>query len=648
MSNQTLDLDYEIINSEVFYPKIKFAGHHNIFINGTLNINEGATLNLSNSSKMEILNNGELFLDWGSTITGATPTTFAADQTEIPGDRIIATDGGIISTKTETQYNQDPGPAICISSSSEELWDGIFIQNTNEGDNYWFVNCNISGISKLTIEDQGVSQGYDSNLKLYLTDFHDAGSIVARDEHTLSIMGEDNENRCYIHHNHATPIIVYDSPVNIDWVTIEHNGYDSEVLINDNCNGMLLNYSASQETNILNTIIFGNSGCGIESTDKLVNIDYNTISENDKHGISTKGTFDDLKNTIIQNNQYAEYVGDQVSYTWAGNDNDISDDVIDPLYAYDQYVLMAHEWDEARHSIDVRGNTITPLQEDRYYPRWDAFRFDSPLRSENQMLYAALEEMKNKNYEDAEDILLQIIAEYPDSTEAASALRGLLFIENYTDEDYAGLRSYMDNIQVGEDTAFHKAKREIKIKSYMKEEEYITAIELLETIIADPPTDDALIYALIDEGYCYLQLTEAGIRDLPVECSIKPRSFDDYQQKVNDLKKDLSIFNLQSNNQQNENIQAIILSRNYPNPFNPSTTISFELSKENNSNTKLSIFNVKGQKVKTLLNEHLILGTHSVHWNGTDNGNRPVSSGIYFYKIQSGNETKMRKLLLIK
>ncbi len=88
------------------------------------------------------------------------------------------------------------------------------------------------------------------------------------------------------------------------------------------------------------------------------------------------------------------------------------------------------------------------------------------------------------------------------------------------------------------------------------------------------------------------------------------------------------------------------LKNNYPNPFNPTTTISFSIP--NDSNVELSIFNIKGQKVKTLVNEMLPAGEHSIIWNGRDsNGNR-VSSGMYFYKLKAGDFQKVRKMILIK
>ena len=89
------------------------------------------------------------------------------------------------------------------------------------------------------------------------------------------------------------------------------------------------------------------------------------------------------------------------------------------------------------------------------------------------------------------------------------------------------------------------------------------------------------------------------------------------------------------------------LKQNYPNPFNPSTTIAYELNSA--STVKLTIYNSLGEKVRTLLNaKHKQPGSYSVKWDGLDDANQPVASGIYIYKLQSGNRVQSRKMLLMK
>ena len=102
-----------------------------------------------------------------------------------------------------------------------------------------------------------------------------------------------------------------------------------------------------------------------------------------------------------------------------------------------------------------------------------------------------------------------------------------------------------------------------------------------------------------------------------------------------------------------ENILPLIteLTGNYPNPFNPETTISFSVT-QTSSFVTLEIYNIKGQKVKQLVSNsvnQLSACQHSVVWNGTDENNQPVSSGIYFYKLKSGKDfSEIKKMLLLK
>ncbi|MBN1326588.1 MAG: T9SS type A sorting domain-containing protein, partial [Candidatus Cloacimonetes bacterium] len=86
--------------------------------------------------------------------------------------------------------------------------------------------------------------------------------------------------------------------------------------------------------------------------------------------------------------------------------------------------------------------------------------------------------------------------------------------------------------------------------------------------------------------------------------------------------------------------------KNYPNPFNPTTTISFNLATE--TNVSVDIYNVKGQKVKTLVNERMPEGQHEVIWDGLNQDNNSVSSGVYLYEVKIENQKFLNRMILIK
>ncbi|MBC8384089.1 MAG: T9SS type A sorting domain-containing protein, partial [Candidatus Cloacimonetes bacterium] len=88
------------------------------------------------------------------------------------------------------------------------------------------------------------------------------------------------------------------------------------------------------------------------------------------------------------------------------------------------------------------------------------------------------------------------------------------------------------------------------------------------------------------------------------------------------------------------------LNGNYPNPFNPTTTISFSLPNE--QDIELTIYNIRGQKVKTLYSGTADKGDHSMIWEGKNANNKSVSSGIYFYKLKTNENILTRKMIMLK
>jgi predicted outer membrane repeat protein len=98
-------------------------------------------------------------------------------------------------------------------------------------------------------------------------------------------------------------------------------------------------------------------------------------------------------------------------------------------------------------------------------------------------------------------------------------------------------------------------------------------------------------------------------------------------------------------------VPELILYQNYPNPFNPETVISFQLSPENDlQDVELVIYNIKGQKIKDLANSliHQSSNQYSIIWDGTDDHNQLVSTGIYFYKLKTKKDIQIKKMILIK
>lgn len=92
--------------------------------------------------------------------------------------------------------------------------------------------------------------------------------------------------------------------------------------------------------------------------------------------------------------------------------------------------------------------------------------------------------------------------------------------------------------------------------------------------------------------------------------------------------------------------QSFVLHLNYPNPFNPSTVIGFQLPV--NIRVELAVYSITGQLVRTLVSGEFVSGRHEVVWDATDNAGKRVASGVYLAKMQAGKFLRTRKLILMK
>jgi hypothetical protein len=97
---------------------------------------------------------------------------------------------------------------------------------------------------------------------------------------------------------------------------------------------------------------------------------------------------------------------------------------------------------------------------------------------------------------------------------------------------------------------------------------------------------------------------------------------------------------------ESNSLPAFELRQNYPNPFNPSTTIEFSIHES--ALTEISIINVQGKVVQTLMHDSLTPGAYRVMWDGRNSAGHIVSSGVYFYKVASGHAVQVKKCVFIE
>ena len=88
------------------------------------------------------------------------------------------------------------------------------------------------------------------------------------------------------------------------------------------------------------------------------------------------------------------------------------------------------------------------------------------------------------------------------------------------------------------------------------------------------------------------------------------------------------------------------LKQNYPNPFNPSTTIEYCLAER--CHVSISVYNVLGERVTTLVDKAVSAGRYTAMWDGRDSRGRLVSSGLYFCRLRAADLTETRKMLLLR
>jgi protocatechuate 3,4-dioxygenase beta subunit len=171
--------------------------------------------------------------------------------------------------------------------------------------------------------------------------------------------------------------------------------------------------------------------------------------------------------------------------------------------------------------------------------------------------------------------------------------------------------------------------------------------------------DGAIVYLMSDgqivdevnsdaEGYYGFTNLQPGIYEVSVFTPYGEGSFENPIELIlNDYAgADIVVAVTSTDEESNLLPERTALAQNYPNPFNAQTTISIDLPAT--SNVELSVYNIVGQKITTLLNGEMGAGEHSVIWDGRDNTGHEVASGIYYYRLSADRLSETRRMTLLK
>jgi len=317
--------------------------------------------------------------------------------------------------------------------------------------------------------------------------------------------------------------------------------------------------------------------------------------------------------------------------------------------------------DDENFLIDVSGNWFedgSVLVDPSSYAQYIAYSSLDPYPNLMNS-YAVLNRMDNAlmleaqgQYQQAVNLYKDILDEGLESEEQylASAVDGVYRISGVINDPAWDTSSYLDakTIQYAEDIpGLSVLIDEYRVKCRIETGDFQSAINMVEGRISNPRSAvDSLLAVLDLEMVLLLQNSDETKQAVSTKYSqYKYPSMRAFKTKHHEHLEQL--YELAGKAEAEIIIPPKpMISRNYPNPFNPSTTIAFSLPKR--GKTRLCVYNLKGQLIRELVNEEQERGQYLAVWDGTDKKARQVSSGIYFAHLVSGTQNYIHRMILMK
>jgi parallel beta-helix repeat protein len=233
------------------------------------------------------------------------------------------------------------------------------------------------------------------------------------------------------------------------------------------------------------------------------------------------------------------------------------------------------------------------------------------------------------------------IAQYPDSNWAQAAAARLFENQRQIGSAYSDLGSYYATVETTypEDTSLVETAQDLGTRTLVEDAQYPPALNTYEEIMADPPSPVDSAYAAVDHAITVMreQLESPGGLDSPYGV-VSTQTISDLLQALHQVIPPVPRANHENYMKPPDNY---VLEQNYPNPFNATTTLRYAIP--SSGQVRLTIYNIMGQKVATLVNERQDEGYHSVLWNSAN-----LASGVYIYQLQAEGHTLTKKMVLLK
>ncbi|OQY29956.1 MAG: hypothetical protein B6244_01470 [Candidatus Cloacimonetes bacterium 4572_55] len=606
-----------------------------VIIGHTLTVPAGLTLTVADSAVVTMWPlAGIVVQDGGQLIVGnaqiiATDAnnslrvygTLNADQATFTADERITWDGITIDQDTE---GNGPGQAT---------FSGCIIERAQQIAVYRGGRLTVEANSQIIQCPEGIISQKYAHLKVYDSMIQDGNSAIQIWDGDYDIQGNTIQGCAVgidINWSHSTPHRIIDNSISDARIGIQV--YSSIVqiggpqegqgnLIENNRNGLVVLHKS--KTKVMNNVFRNNNDAEEIQFDHSCFVDMdgyiNQIIDDDYN----PGTPDEILIACIDHPSNWNPTKHKVRKNYWGEN-----------------------YGEQRFSPDTAGNG----QYDSFEiePIWD----DPPISTPRELYLQADEAAASGNYDAAIGLYQQVVADYFSSEEARASIGQFYFIEKVTDKDFPTLRSYLESLQGNDpDEAMIKTISHFINLCLVSETNFVPPLAFYNEIIANPPGLVDSIFAVIDAGVVYLKMSEEDSTASPQSSTgICPTDFADFLNSRNRFLSrigfDLPFSETEEPNPTTDISVAYGLDQNYPNPFNPSATISFGLARD--EQVTIEIYNVLGQKVQTLVHAELSAGYHQAEWNGTNHSARPVSSGVYYYrmKTESGFEQTRRMILM--